>query len=154
MSDNGGREIEKKLTRRIEERVIDYRSYAQDCNSTLNETLAEVHDIVQKADLINYLNSLDLFDAVSTKQNVNVNEMMDMYDNEDYVEEERESETMKAFQNASEEAPDTITTLNSMPEVALDTQGIAEDGRLINALRAFQERFSALKDAHSYALDK
>ena len=80
--------------------------------------------------------------------------MMYMYAKEEPMVEERESEPMEASQNTSKEASGTITTLNSLSQVATDAQGVTEDEALINARRIAQERVSTLKDAHCYALDK
>ena len=80
--------------------------------------------------------------------------MMYMYPKEEPMVEESESEPMEASQNACKEASGTITTLNSLSQVATEAQGVTEDEALINARRIAQERVSTLKDAHSYALDK
>ena len=51
------------------------------------------------------------------RQNVTVGESIYMYDNNDFVVEEGESESMKASQTTSDEVPDTITTLNSLSQL-------------------------------------
>ena len=146
--------IGESLTCRILDGITDYRSYANDCNTPLNDTLAEVQHTVQQSDLINCLNSPAPFDEDSTKQNVTVGDMMDMYDNEDSIVHATESEPVDASQNTAEEVADTLTTLNSLSQVASDAKGITEDEAHIRALRIVQERVSALENSHDNALDK
>ena len=68
--------------------------------------------------------------------------------------EEKESAPIKAFQDTSQGAPNKITTLNSLYQIASDSKGITEDKTLINALPIVQERTITVKDAHSHALVK
>lgn len=81
-----------------------YRRYANDCNTLLNEILAEVQDIVQHANSINFWNSPTTLDVASIKQNVIVREVMDTYDNEDSMVEESESEPIEPYLSISKEA--------------------------------------------------
>ena len=153
-SDNGESVVEEQLARRIQDGITDYRNYANDCNTPLTETLSEVQDIVQPADLLNCLNSPAPQDAECIKQNVTVGEMMEVYDNEDSVLERIELEPTEASRNTSEEALERMTTLNSLSQFASDAQGITEDEALLNALHVVQERVNAIKDAKSYTEDK
>ena len=109
---------------------------------------------MEPADLVNCLNSPAPLDAVCIKQNLTVGEMMKMYDHEDSVVEEIELEPTEASQNTSEEAPDTMTTLNSLSQFASDAQGITEDIPLLKALCVILELVNALKDAKTYTQDK
>ena len=97
--------------------IADFRSYANDCNFPLNEVLLEVKKIALQAHLTNCFNSPVPFDAVPTRQNVTVGESMYMYDNDDFMVEEEESESIKASQTISDEVPDTVTTLNSLSQL-------------------------------------
>ena len=77
-----------------------------------------------------------------------------MYNSKDSMMEEKESAPIKASKNTSEGTPDTITTLNSLYQLASDAKGITEDETLINAHPIVLERIIAVKDAHSHAPDK
>ena len=107
---------------------------------------------MQPAALVNRLNSPAPLDAVCIKQNLTVGEMM--YDNENSVVEDIVLEPTEASRNTSEEAPDTMRTLNSLTQFASDAQGITEDIALLRALRAVLELVNALKDAKTYTQDK
>ena len=154
LSDNGESVVEEQLARRIQGGMTDYRNYANDSNTPLNEILAEVQDIVQPVDLVNCLNNPAPLDAVCIKQNVTVGERMEIYDCEDSVVEEIELEQTEVSRNTSKRAPGTMTTLNSLSQFASDAQDITEDVSLLNGLRVVQERVNTLKDAKSYTQDK
>ena len=66
-SDNGGRVTVQPLILHIQCGIIDYCSSANYCNTPPNETLAEVQDVVQQADLIECLSSPTSLDEVSSK---------------------------------------------------------------------------------------
>lgn len=80
---NAGREIVKPLTRSTPGRITDCRSYANDFNTPMNNTLEEAQDVSLQTDLISCLNIPAPFEEFSTKQNVTVIEMINLYENED-----------------------------------------------------------------------